>query len=252
MSERIIGIMGAIPQEINGVVSLLSNKKEVNIGKRSYFTGELNNQKVVVVYSRIGKVAAATTVSTLILEFKITALIFTGVAGGIHPNVKIGDIVLGQSLVQHDMNAQPLFPAYEIPLLGKAYFEANQPQIDLATTTILELLEQQHLHNVISEQDLNKFNIHQPQLHVGLIGSGDLFFSTNSQKEKLQQNLPEILCVEMEGAAVAQVCYEFGIPFTVIRTISDDADDHSTVDFNSFIEKISNVYSIEIIKNLIK
>ncbi|WP_312133742.1 5'-methylthioadenosine/adenosylhomocysteine nucleosidase [Empedobacter sp.] len=252
MSERIIGIMGAIPQEINGVVNLLTNKQEHKIGRRSYFTGELNNQKVVVVFSRVGKVAASATVTTLILEFKISELIFTGVAGGIHADVKIGDIVLGQSLIQHDMNAQPLFPAYEIPMLGKAYFEADSSQLEVATTAILEILEEQHLHNVISEKDLDKFNIHQPQLHVGLIGSGDLFFSTNSQKEKLQQNLPEILCVEMEGAAVAQVCYEFDIPFIIIRTISDDADDHSTLDFNSFIEKISNVYSIEIIKNIIK
>ncbi|MGV0938642.1 5'-methylthioadenosine/adenosylhomocysteine nucleosidase [Empedobacter falsenii] len=252
MSERIIGIMGAIPQEINGVVNLLTNKQEHKIGRRSYFTGELNNQKVVVVYSRVGKVAASATVTTLILEFKVSELIFTGVAGGIHADVKIGDIVLGQSLIQHDMNAQPLFPAYEIPMLGKAYFEANSSQLEVATTAILEILEEQHLHNVISEKDLDKFNIHQPQLHVGLIGSGDLFFSTNSQKEKLQQNLPEMLCVEMEGAAVAQVCYEFDIPFIIIRTISDDADDHSTLDFNSFIEKISNVYSIEIIKNIIK
>ncbi len=244
--------MGAIPQEINGVVNLLTNKQEHKIGRRSYFTGELNNQKVVVVYSRVGKVAASATVTTLILEFKVSELIFTGVAGGIHTDVKIGDIVLGQNLIQHDMNAQPLFPAYEIPMLGKAYFEADSSQLEVATTAILEILEEQHLHNVISEKDLDKFNIHQPQLHVGLIGSGDLFFSTNSQKEKLQQNLPEILCVEMEGAAVAQVCYEFDIPFIIIRTISDDADDHSTLDFNSFIEKISNVYSIEIIKNIIK
>lgn len=244
--------MGAIPQEINGVVNLLTNKQEHKIGRRSYFTGELNNQKVVVVYSRVGKVAASATVTTLILEFKVSELIFTGVAGGIHTDVKIGDIVLGQSLIQHDMNAQPLFPAYEIPMLGKAYFEADSSQLEVATTAILEILEEQHLHNVISEKDLDKFNIHQPQLHVGLIGSGDLFFSTNSQKEKLQQNLPEMLCVEMEGAAVAQVCYEFDIPFIIIRTISDDADDHSTLDFNSFIEKISNVYSIEIIKNIIK
>ncbi|MBW1618987.1 MULTISPECIES: 5'-methylthioadenosine/adenosylhomocysteine nucleosidase [Empedobacter] len=252
MSERIIGIIGAIPQEINGVVNLLTNKQEHKIGRRSYFTGKLNNQKVVVVYSRVGKVAASATVTTLILEFNVSELIFTGVAGGIHADVKIGDIVLGQSLIQHDMNAQPLFPAYEIPMLGKAYFEADSSQLEVATTAILEILEEQHLHNVISEKDLDKFNIHQPQLHVGLIGSGDLFFSTNSQKEKLQQNLPEILCVEMEGAAVAQVCYEFDIPFIIIRTISDDADDHSTLDFNSFIEKISNVYSIEIIKNIIK
>ena len=137
MSNKIIGIMGAIPEEINGVVSLLTDKQEHRIGKRTYYTGVLNNQNVVVVYSRIGKVAAATTVSTLILEFKITELIFTGVAGGIDSSLKIGDIVLGQSLIQHDMNAQPLFPAYEIPLLGKAYFDADTDKLELAKTAIL-------------------------------------------------------------------------------------------------------------------
>ena len=244
--------MGAIPEEIDGVVKLLSNKKKYEIGNRNYYTGEINNQQVVVVFSRIGKVAAATTVSTLIIKFNITELIFTGVAGAIDSSLKIGDIVLAKNLVQHDMDAEPLFPKFEIPLLKKSYFDSDQNLLDISSNAIKTLLEDNYLHQVISVEDLNKFDIHSPKLHIGLIASGDLFFSTTEQKDDLQKMLPDVLCVEMEGAAVAQVCYEFGLPFTVIRTISDEANESATVDFTKFIEKISNIYSIEIIKNIIK
>lgn len=252
MTQRIIGIMGALPEEINGVVNLLQNKEEFRLGKRLYYTGTINNQNVVVVYSRIGKVAAAATVATLILKFKITELIFTGVAGGIASDLKIGDIVLGTELVQHDMDASPLFPQFEIPLIGQSHFTADTNLLEQSQTAIEELLENSNLHQVIDEADLDQFNIHHPKLHLGLIASGDLFFKEQSQKEALLEHLPVTKCVEMEGAAVAQVCYEFRIPFVVIRTISDEADQHSTIDFMKFTEKISNIYSIEIIKNIIK
>lgn len=252
MIPRIIGIMGALPEEINGVVNLLENKEEHRLGKRLYYTGTINQQKVVVVYSRIGKVAAAATVSTLILKFNITELIFTGVAGGIASDLKIGDIVLGTELVQHDMDASPLFPQFEIPLIGQSHFKANADLLQISQTAISDLLDNSNLHQVIDEADLTQFKIHHPKLHLGLIASGDLFFKDQKQKNQLLENLPDTKCVEMEGAAVAQVCYEFGIPFVVIRTISDEADQHSTIDFMKFTEKISNIYSIEIIKNIIK
>lgn len=252
MTPHIIGIMGALPEEISGVIALLQDKVEHRLGKRMYYTGTINNQQVVVVYSRIGKVAAAATVTTLILEFKITELIFTGVAGGISPELKIGDIVIGTELVQHDMDAFPLFPTYEIPLIGQSHFKASQEHINRATTTIQHIFDNEYLHRVITPADLDQFNIYQPQLHLGLIASGDQFFRDQAQKDQLLSGLPQTLCVEMEGAAVAQICYEFGIPFVVIRTISDEADKHSTIDFNKFTEKISNIYSIEIIKNIIK
>jgi len=244
--------MGALPEEISGVIELLKNKEEHRFGKRIYYKGTINNKKVVVVYSRIGKVAAAATVATLILKFGITELIFTGVAGGISNKLKIGDIVIGTELIQHDMDAFPLFPVYEIPLIGKSHFKSNQDLVDLSSKTILDIFNNENLHQVISDEDLETFKIHHPKLHFGLIASGDQFFRDQSQKDNLTKELPETLCVEMEGAAVAQVCYEFNIPFVVIRTISDEADQHSTVDFNKFTEKISNIYSIEIIKNMIQ
>ena len=252
MTPRIIGIMGALHEEINGVIQLLENKTEHNIGKRVYYTGTINKQDVVVVYSRIGKVAAAATVSTLILQFNITELIFTGVAGGIAKDLKIGDIVLGTELVQHDMDASPLFPQFEIPLIGKSHFNGDEDLLKKGQSSIEHLLDNAYLHQVISTEDLDQFNIHHPKLHLGLIASGDVFFRDSAQKDNLLTHLPATKCVEMEGAAVAQVCYEFEIPFIVIRTISDEADQHSTIDFMKFTEKISNIYSIEIIKNIIK
>jgi adenosylhomocysteine nucleosidase len=97
---------------------------------------------------------------------------------------------------------------------------------------------------------LKEFDISHPKLFLGDIDSGDKFFSKNEQKQHLISQLPNVLCVEMEGAAVAQVCYEYAIPFSIIRTISDAADDSAHIDFPSFINKISSKYAAEIIKNI--
>lgn len=250
MKNRIIGIMGAIPEEISGVVALLSNSVVISIGKRTYFSGQINGIETVVVFSRWGKVAAATTATTLIHEFKITELLFTGVAGAISSELKIGDIVLGKRLIQHDMDARPLMKQYEIPLLSKTYFETDSTHLDIASKAIHTVFENKSLHSVIDERDLVEFNISQPKLVIGDIASGDQFFSTNEQKQNLNSQLPNVLCVEMEGAAVAQVCYEYEIPFSIIRTISDVADETAHIDFPSFIKKISSKYAAEIIKNI--
>jgi adenosylhomocysteine nucleosidase len=252
MKKRTIGIMGAMPEEIEGVVNLLTNPVATTMGKRIYFTGQINGIDTVVVFSRWGKVAAATTATTLIHEFKITELLFTGVAGAISPNLKIGDIVLGQRLIQHDMDARPLMKQYEIPLLSKTYFESDVTHLDIATKAIRNVFESKSLHSVIEIENLNEFAISQPKLVVGDIASGDQFFSSNEQKQALKTQLPNVLCVEMEGAAVAQVCYEYEVPFSIIRTISDVADDQSHIDFPSFIKKISSKYAAEIIKNIYK
>ena len=250
MKERIIGIMGAMPEEIDSIRQLLSEESRVTIGRRTYSVGKLNGITAVVVFSRWGKVAASITVSTLILEFKVTELIFTGVAGATSPELRIGDIVLGRRLIQHDMDARPLMEQFEIPLLGKTFFESAAEQLEGAAKAIGELLEKKHLHAAIGSGELNKFDIVTPRLFVGDIASGDKFFSKTSDKDELLAKLPSVLCVEMEGAAVAQVCYEYDIPYTIIRTISDAADEKSHIDFPAFIKEISSKYSLEIVKNM--
>lgn len=250
MTKKIIGIMGAMPEEIEGVILLLNDCKTLSMGNRTYFSGHINSIETVVVFSRWGKVAAATTVSTLIHYFNITELIFTGVAGAIHPELNIGDIVLAKRLIQHDMDARPLMNRYEIPLLSQTYLHPDSRLLKISEKAISYLLESKHLHEVISDEELNAFNVINPKLYIGDIASGDQFFSTNVQKNELSSSLPEVLCVEMEGAAVAQVCFEYNLPFTVIRTISDVADHSSHLDFPAFIKKIASTYSTEIIKNI--
>ncbi|MCZ2459179.1 MAG: 5'-methylthioadenosine/adenosylhomocysteine nucleosidase [Chitinophagales bacterium] len=248
MTERITGIIGAMPEEINTIIDLFSDREEKIIGDRVYHTGMINGCKAVLVFSHWGKVAAALTVTTLILEFKITELIFTGVAGAIDPSLSVGDIVIGKRLFQHDMDARPIIRQYEIPLLGVLSLDTGQQQINRAKEIISDLLERKHLERVIAKEELEHLNIREPKLHVGDIASGDKFFSGSGDKHTLQRSLPSVLCVEMEGAAVAQVCYAFKIPFTIIRTISDTADENAGSDFPSFIKNVSSKYSAEIVK----
>ena len=250
MENRIIGIMGAMPEEINGIISLLTDKEEFQLGMRTYFVGKLNGIKTVVVFSRWGKVAAATTVSTLILKFSVSEIIFTGVSGAISPDLNVGDIVIGKRLIQHDLDGRPLMEEFEIPLLGVKYIDIQTKQFEIATNAVQDLMNGEHLFSVITETELQQFGITKPKLVIGDIASGDKFFASTKEKNELLNKLPTTLCVEMEGAAVAQVCYEYSIPFTILRTISDTADEKSHIDFPAFIEKVSNKYSIEIVKNI--
>jgi len=250
--NRLIGIIGAMPEEVDGIVHLLTEREEFTQGMRTYYKGKLNAIPTIVVFSRWGKVAAATTVTALITEFKITELIFTGVAGAIHTDLNVGDIVIGKRFIQHDMDARPLMKKHEIPLLGKTYLDSDDHHVSIALQAVQEILSTNKLQNTIGQQTLTEFNITKPKVVVGEIASGDKFFSNAVDKQTLLQELPDTFCVEMEGAAVAQVCFEYEIPFTIIRTISDAADDSAHIDFTSFLSKVSSLYSVEIIKSLYK
>jgi adenosylhomocysteine nucleosidase len=252
MIPKTIGIMGAMPQEIDGAISLLDNPVRRIIGMRAYTSGTINGINIVVVFSRWGKVAAAATVSTLIHVFNITELVFTGVAGAIDPTLNIGDIVIAKKLYQHDMDARPLMQQFEIPLLGKTYFECGAEQLNHAKNAINPLIVDGRLKTIIGENVLKEFNIDTPNLHIGDIASGDQFFANTEQRHRLHNLLPTILCVEMEGASVAQVCHEYAISFTIIRTISDTADEKSHIDFPLFIKKVSSKYSVCIIQHLLQ
>ena len=129
-----IGIISAMKEEIQALHNQLELRSTIEKGRRTYYQGKLFNQEVVLVFSRWGKVASATTATQLINDFEIDEIIFTGVAGGIKSKIRIGDIVIGKELYQHDMDASPLIPKYEIPLLGKRAF-----QTDVIRTKSLQL-----------------------------------------------------------------------------------------------------------------
>lgn len=245
--EGVIGIMGAMPEEVTNMLELLENSSVETIGNRTYHTGSINKQKVAIVFSRWGKVAAAATATTLILHFKATKIIFTGVAGAIDNLLNVGDIVIGEKFYQHDMDARPLMQEFEIPLLQKTYFESDA-QLKSITYQKLKAAKLQNSFDLkIPDNNADLVNI-TPQICFGDIASGDHFFADTASKNKLKQKLPSVFCVEMEGAAVAQVCYELQVPFIVIRVISDKADGHSSIDFKRFTENIAGKFSKKIIE----
>jgi len=239
-----IAIVSAMAQELHGLQQGLSGARSVQRAGREFRTGRLGAHDVVLVLSRIGKVAAATTVTLLLAEFGVERVLFTGVAGGLGP-ARVGDIVVADTLLQHDMDASPLFPRHEVPLYGLSRFAADaglSAAVQAAAASVLNHLQRDHL---------DDFGVRDPQLRRGLILSGDRFVSSAGESRLLQASLPDALAVEMEGAAVAQVCHDFGVPFAVLRTISDRADDAAHVDFNRFIAEVASRYTQAIVTALL-
>lgn len=232
--------MGAMPEEIIEIVQLMENVSIHEFGKRKFHCGTIQGKDVVVVFSRWGKVAAAATATALIHKFGITTLLFTGLAGAIDNNVKIGDIVLGKSFVQHDIDARPLMPKYEIPLLNITYINADKDEIEKLNKSARIFIQ-----NI--EKIIGKLPSIQPKIHIGNIASGDIFISQKKQKDNIHKYLNKILCVEMEGAAIAQVCYEYDIPFAVLRIISDNTNEQSAINFTDFTMQYAGKFAAEII-----
>lgn len=244
-----LGIISALQQEQAGLIDLMHNAAASKHGMRDYVAGKLGDTDCVCVLSRIGKVAAAATVATLIERFQVTHIVFTGVAGSADETVAIGDIVVGDALAQHDMDARPLFPRFEVPLLGQSHFASDRYLTDRLLQAASDFIEHD-LAEMIGAGDRQRFHLERPRLHHGLIASADEFVASRSRMDAVKSMLPDVLAVEMEGAAVAQVCFEFGIPFAVIRTISDGANEQSPVDFMQFIERVAARYAFGIVKRL--
>ena len=239
-----------MPQEIDEVKALLTEKTVVTIANREFVVGKLNNVRCVVAFSKWGKVAAAITATLLIQEFGVTDLIFVGTAGALADGLKVGDIVISRRLVQHDLDARPMMSRFEIPLVNRVYIDSDPELTSLAGKAVGNLLEK-GVTKMVGEEAVKEFNL-DPKFYYGDVASGDQFISSNEKRLEILGLLPEVLCVEMEGAAVAQVCLEFHVPFTVIRTISDTADHNARVDFGKFIVEVANAYSKAIVSEILK
>ena len=237
-----LAIVSAMAEEIASVIDTLSDVKTREFGGRKFHSGKFHGVDVVAVFSRYGKVAAAATVTQLLASYTVDRLIFGGVAGGVQPGLAIGDIVVATDLVQHDMDASPLFPRYEVPLLGKARFTTD-PDLRAGLTKAARLFAEHDLATHVSHVERTFFKMTVPKVVAGMVASGDKFFASSEGVRDLRERLPEVCCVEMEGAAVAQVCDEYGIPFAVVRTISDSADENSVHDFPRFAREIARHYS---------
>jgi adenosylhomocysteine nucleosidase len=233
MAAMRTAIVAAMHEELSAVLALLPDERRQPAGGRDYWVGHLHGQEVVAVLSRIGKVAAATTATALIERFRVDRIVFTGVAGGVAPGVNRGDVVVADSFLQHDLDVSPLFPRYEVPLYGTDRFAT-----DPALTEGLAAAVRQALHGA--------------RLHRGLVVSGDRFVASAAESQALQQALPDALAVEMEGAAFAQVCRDYGVPFAAVRTVSDRADDAAHGDFLSFIDQVASRHSAAIVEAFLR
>lgn len=249
-----IGVIGAMLEEIELVKQEMKVEKVEEIGKRSYFLGELYGKDATLVFSRYGKVAAASTVTTLIEKFDVDMIVFTGVAGAVAKELHIGDIVIADRLIQHDMDITPLAPElgrFYIPLLNKDYFEVPKELVRKAAISAEKYVNEQ-LEKEVSKELLEEFKISIPRITTGTIASGDQFIADSGKIHELNSAIENLKCVEMEGAAVAQVCYEHDIPCVVIRVMSDNADEHADVNFAKFVDKAASHFTRGVIRELIR
>jgi adenosylhomocysteine nucleosidase len=245
-----LAVLSALAQEQQGLIGQLDQPQCIRYAGRDFWCGQLRGQPVVLALSRIGKVAAATTACALIERFGCTRIVFTSVAGGVGDGVQVGDVVVGTSYMQHDMDASPLFPRFVVPLTQMSAFPADPllvGELALACGSALENFN----HPMLGYANHpNHFN--RPQkVHQGLIASGDRFVNGTHEVAGLLATLKaaghQPLAVEMEGAAVAQVCHDHGVAFVAVRTISDRADDAAHLDFTQFVNEVASVVAQRIV-----
>jgi adenosylhomocysteine nucleosidase len=225
-----IGIIGAMDEEIALFKKGMELIREVQKAGITYYEGKWDGNPVVLCKSGVGKVNASVCTQILIDTFAVDSVIFTGVAGALHPELEIGDIVVSLDCQQHDMDVTALgFAKGEIPFSDISIFVADPALVDRAVKASRHVIEGKTI--------------------TGRILSGDQFVADRALVQQLHKEMKGA-CTEMEGAAVAQVCVMNGVPFVVIRSMSDKADGSAHVNFGEFTE-LASQRSFEIVKNMI-
>ncbi|MCD8525534.1 MAG: 5'-methylthioadenosine/adenosylhomocysteine nucleosidase [Gammaproteobacteria bacterium] len=251
-----IGILGALHEEVLLLKENMHIEAVHHLGGRDYYEGTLFGQRIVLVLSNIGKVAVSITATLLIDHFDIDYVLFIGVAGAGNSFVKIGDVVVADFLLQHDVDVRPFYNRHEVAILNKALFAADEAlahRLLSATKTFFS----EHLSVHVDPKTLEKFSVYQPQAHLATIASGDQFIQDATVLRDIHDRIWSgqnviLGCVEMEGAAVAQVCYELNKPCVVLRTISDNANHSASIDFQAFLKEVSSQYALGIVECFFK
>lgn len=213
-----LGIIGAMDEEVLEIKNALTDVSVETVTGMDFYRGKVNGKEVVVVRSGIGKVNAAVCSQVLVDRFGVEAIVNTGIAGSLRAEINIGDIVLSTDSVQHDMDATAFgYPAGQIPRMDTFAFPADEKLLNLAKECCARV-----------NPDIQTF--------TGRVVSGDQFISDKGKKQWLTETF-DGSCTEMEGAAIAQVCYLNHIGCLIIRAISDKADDSANMDYQEFEAK---------------
>lgn len=229
MSGR-LGLIGAMDEEIKLLLQHMGEKQTTVKAGITFYEGTVFGRQAVVCKSGVGKVNAAVTTQILLDHFGAVQILFTGVAGALHPELEIGDIVISSRCIQHDMDASALgYARGFIPYQEVSVFEADPVLVQLAEQACRELGQKSV---------------------TGIVLSGDQFIASRSAVAALREELNGA-CAEMEGAAVAQVCYMNGIPFVIVRSMSDKADGSAHVNYIDFTVTASQ-HSHAILEHMIK
>ena len=210
-----LGIIGAMDEEVAKIKEQMENVKVMSKAAMDFYEGTLSGKDVVVVRSGIGKVNAAMCTQILVDNYQVDAVVNTGIAGSLNADINIGDIVLSVDTIEHDMDAVAFgYPVGQIPRMDTLSFKADEKLRGLAKKVCQEIV---------------------PEVSVfeGRVVSGDQFISDKKKKDWLVENF-DGYCTEMEGAAIAHAAYLNGIPYLVIRAISDKADDSASMDYPTF------------------
>ena len=228
-----IAIMGAMPEEIEPIIGKLKNLKETVYAANKYYEGTYNGKKVVVAYSKIGKVFAALTSTILIEKFGCDKLLFSGVAGAISDELKIGDLIIADGLCQHDL---------DITAFGHPFGYVPEGEVTIPTDETLRNVAK----DVAKEKGLT--------LKEGVIATGDQFVANEERKNWIGATF-KADALEMEGASVAVVCSSLNVPFFILRAISDSADMDASFNFDEFLEssaKISADFILSMVEKIEK
>ncbi|MCY1039439.1 5'-methylthioadenosine/S-adenosylhomocysteine nucleosidase [Staphylococcus nepalensis] len=225
-----IGIIGAMEEEVTILKDKLVNLEEINIAHVYFYKGYLNDKEVVLTQSGIGKVNVAISTTLLIEKFRPRLIINTGSAGALDKSLNVGDVIVSDMVAYHDADARAFgYQLGQIPQMP-AQFIADKSLVHKAT-------------QVITDQQLIA--------KTGLIVSGDSFIGTSRQRMEIKTNFPQAMAAEMEATAIAQTCYQFNLPFIITRAISDLADGDAGITFDEFLDKAAKSSS-KIVEALIK
>ncbi len=214
-----IAIMGAMPEEIDPLLAKVDNIKKTKYAKNIYYEATYKGKDIVIAYSKIGKVFASLTATILIEKFGCNQLLFSGVAGAINPELKIGDLIIATALCQHDL---------DITAFGHPHGYVPEGEVCIFTD--------KNLQNIAKEVAL-KNNL---KLQEGIVATGDQFVASIERKDFISSTF-EADALEMEGASVAVVCDALDVPFFVLRAISDSADGSADIDFDEFLESSAKI-----------